>query len=160
MKIAIQTYRRFLQAGLFSALFLVFANGMADDSQTIISKSLQTLGTIAGDAAPAIAYNATKNEYLVVYTDIDANCTTNQELKAQLINAITGEKYGTEVALTTSDQPCSTHLIINPKIVFNKLENEYMVVFKSSTTLGAQIKFLTINASTLQVIKIKLIKNL
>lgn len=151
MKIIAHTYRQFLQASLFLAFLFVFENGMADDSQTLINKSVQTLGTYAGDAAPGIAYNSTKNEYLVVYTYFDANCTTNQELKAQLINALTGEKSGTEVTLTSSDQPCSAHTIFDPKIVFNELENEYLVIFKSTTALGAQIKFLTLNASTLQV---------
>ena len=151
MKIIIHTYRIFFQAGLFLAFLFIFANGMADESQTLISKSSQTLGATAGDASPAIAYNSTKNEYLVIYTDFDANCTTNQELKAQLINAITGEKSGNEVTVTTSDQPCSTHLIIDPKIVFNEFENEYLIIFKSSTALGAKIKFLALSASTLLV---------
>ncbi|MCK5371973.1 MAG: hypothetical protein KAQ62_25605, partial [Cyclobacteriaceae bacterium] len=145
------TYGQIYKGCLLLAFIFAFTTGKADDTQTLISLSAQTMGSTIGDAAPSIAYNPTKNEYLVVYTDFDGACPTNQELRGQVINAITGEKSGNVLNLTTSEQPCSTHSIADPKVVYNELEDEFLILFKSSTALGAKIKYLSLDANNLLV---------
>ena len=145
------TYGRIFKASLSMLLMLVFICSKADNTQTLTNLTLQTLTSGAGDAASSIAYNPTKNEYFVVYSDFDAGCASNQELRGQIINAVSGQKSGSVVDLTISDQPCAMRKISNPKIVFNKQRNEYLIVYKLSTSLGAQINFLSVDATNFQV---------
>ena len=130
------TYRQIYKGCLLLACILAFSISKADDSQTLMGLTAQTIGSNIGAAAPDIVYNPTKNEYLVIYTDFDGNCPTNQELRGQVINAITGEKSGNVLNLTTSEQPCSPHSIDDPKVVYNEVEDEFLILYKSSTALA------------------------
>lgn len=152
MKVFRDTYRHVIKGYLAITLFLSLGEVIASSDQNMISKSLVSMGINIGDAAPVIAYNPAKSEYFVVYTDFDQTCSSNQELRGQVINAITGEKSGGEINLTTSALPCAVNILSDPKIIFNEQQNEYLIFYKTTTSLGAEIKFLTVSANTYQII--------
>ncbi len=128
---------------------MLFAYGSvsADETQEIINKQIQVLGTNSGDASPASIYNPDNNEYFVIYTDFDASCLGYQKMYGARINAITGEKIGSSIILTA----CSSSNVSALNIVYNQQENEFMVAYKSAAQFGSKILFLAINASTFSI---------
>ncbi|MDZ7605806.1 MAG: hypothetical protein U5K79_09520 [Cyclobacteriaceae bacterium] len=126
---------------------------LATDTQTLISKSLQTLATGAGSASQASAYNPARNEFIVIYTASDVSCPSNQELKGQIIDAATGQKTGSALLLTSSTLPCGTRIIKNPQIVFNSQQGEYFIVFNLVKGLGSTLMYMTVNATNNSVTK-------
>jgi hypothetical protein len=129
-------------------------DGHATDTQTIISKTLQTIATGAGSASQASAYNPSRNEYIVIYTAADASCPSNQELKGQIIDAVTGQKTGAPITLTSSTMPCVTRIVKNPQIVFNSQQNEYFILFNITEGLGSTLMYMTVNAVNYSIAKL------
>ncbi len=80
---------------------------------------------------PAIAFNATDNQYLVVWQGED-NPENEFEIWGQLINAATGAEIGSEFRISDMGPDGSTlYKPENPHVVWNSTDNEYLVVWSS-----------------------------
>ncbi len=94
-----------------------------------------TDGNAALDAgAPAVAYNSTDNEYLVVWTAATGcpsppvnTCFT--EVHGQRINATTGAELGTDDFQISDRNSRRTNAAQNPAVAYNSIDNEYLVVW-------------------------------
>jgi len=150
MKAIQETYRHLIKGCLAVIFYISCGYVLATSDQTLTNKTILTLGSGLGDVAPAIAYNSNNNEYFVIYTDVDPNCPGNQELRGQIINAITGEKSGNELIITSSDQPCVTNIISNLEIVYNDQVDEYLIFYKSIGAIGnkSNLFYCSVNGSS------------
>ncbi len=122
----------------------------ADDTLAGINFSISTATN--NQSNPAIAYNSTANQYLIVWHD-DRN--GNYDIYGQIVEA-DGGLSGTNFALTTSINTSGY-----PSIAYNSLTNQYLVVwqeyvseysirgqFLTSTGLLAGTDFLISNADS------------
>ncbi|MDD5724015.1 MAG: hypothetical protein PHY29_09825 [Syntrophales bacterium] len=96
-------------------------------------------------ACPAIAYNSTNNEYLVVwYGDDDTEPLVNDELEifGQRINAATGAEVGTN-DFRISDMGGTgnaNYKAFTPAIAWNSTNNEYLVVWTGNDNIGLLVQ--------------------
>ncbi len=113
----------------------VFGQRLAADGSELGTNDfrISDMGTTAAaefDAqAPAVAYNATANEYLVVWDGVDS-VAGKTEIFGQRISA-TGQEVGTNDFLIGSlgpeDDPSFD--AVTPAVVHNSVDNEYLVVW-------------------------------
>ncbi len=94
--------------------------------------------------APAVAYNSTSNEYLVVWYGQDNNfglVDGEFEIFGQRIDAATGLEVGTNDFLLSNAGGVgdAAYDAINPDVVFNSVENEYLVVWEADNGVNNQI---------------------
>ncbi|MBI4748121.1 MAG: hypothetical protein HY774_06500 [Acidobacteria bacterium] len=83
---------------------------------------------------PAVAYNSTNNEYLVVWYGDDATAPlidNENEVFGQRINAATGAEVGTNDFRLSDMGPDgnSNFNAISPSVIYNSFNNEYLVVW-------------------------------
>ena len=97
---------------------------------------LSDMGSSTGFAAatPAVAYNSTNNEYLVVWSGDDNSSTLVDgefEIFGQRVNAATGAQVGTnDFRISTMGPDGNTnYLALTPAVAYNSTNNEYLVVW-------------------------------
>jgi phosphotransferase system HPr-like phosphotransfer protein len=125
------------------------ADGLAADNETEIfgqrvSAAGAELGTdfrisntgTDGDAArdalqPAVAYNATANEYLVTWQADGLATDEESEIFGQRVSAA-GAEVGTDFRISnTGTDGDAARDAFTPKVAYNPTTNEYMVVFQA-----------------------------
>ena len=83
---------------------------------------------------PAVAYNSTNNEYLVVWVgDDNSGALVNDELEiyGQRINAATGAEIGDDFRISDMGPDGNANFdAFNPAVVYNSINNEYLVVWE------------------------------
>lgn len=101
-----------------------------------------TIHGVDGDGSldcnsPDIAYNATDNQYLVVYAaDTIAG---KDEIHAWIIDA-NGSRVGNEIKISSSGNPLNTTLdAVDAAVAWNATNNEYMVVWEADTDVPPQV---------------------
>ncbi|GEM_PF-926864 len=109
---------------------------------------ISDMGATDGDTAfaaqrPAVAYNSTANEYLVVWQGDDgtgALVDEEFEIYGQRINAATGAEVGTDFRIsdmgTDGDEDFDA---FNPAVAYNGTNNEYLVVWQGDDDAGSLV---------------------
>ncbi|MFN8392930.1 MAG: Ig-like domain-containing protein [Bdellovibrionota bacterium] len=90
--------------------------------------------------SPAVAYNSTNNEYLLVWSGTDSS-TGEREIYAQRINAATGAEVGTN-DFRISDMGPNGNLsygAYDPAVAYNPTANEYLVVWWGDDNSGSLV---------------------
>ncbi|KAB2964339.1 MAG: hypothetical protein F9K16_04520 [Thermoanaerobaculia bacterium] len=133
--------RGWLTAGCASALMLAGAGPGAGDEIGIDDRRISDVGGL-GDAAydairPAVAYNSTDHEYLVVWAadDVDRGLVDDEyEICGQRLDAATGAEVGELDFLVSTmggvgdpDDRAGA-----PAVAYNSVENEYLVVWEGT----------------------------
>jgi len=83
-------------------------------------------GATGWDTTPAVAWNQTANEYLVVWADERAEATRGQDIYGRRIGA-NGKPIGRDFRISG---PQATNDEIGPAAVWNQTANEYLVVWE------------------------------
>ena len=99
-----------------------------------------TAGDIAIDANdPAVAYNSATNEYLVVWSG-DRYIDGDFEIWAHRVNGATGVLVGSVVRVSVMGPGTDTgYDAESPAVVYNSVDNEYLVVWSGSHNEGGLI---------------------
>lgn len=86
--------------------------------------------TATGGFTPAVAYNSTNNEYLVVWSEDNSN--GNFEIAGQRISA-TGDEIGSNDFGISVTGPLGNFQFAasNPDVAYNSADNEYLVVWEA-----------------------------
>lgn len=79
---------------------------------------------------PSVAYNATDQEYLVVWEDDRNQVANDVDIYGATIDDIAGAQNINEVPIQIN-QPLAQY---NPRLAWNKLDNQYLVVWNSDNT--------------------------
>ncbi|NJL74307.1 MAG: T9SS type A sorting domain-containing protein [Saprospiraceae bacterium] len=77
---------------------------------------------------PALTYNATNNEFLVVWYGDDV-VNEDIEIWGQRINANTGAEIGNDFQISMIDLNNATHVNDDPSVIWNSDNNEYLVTW-------------------------------
>jgi hypothetical protein len=82
---------------------------------------------------PAVAYNSTDSEYLVVWTDCDSSgglpCGES-EIHGQRVDGASGQELGDDVALSDmGPAESSLYNAHDPHVAYSRADNEYLVVW-------------------------------
>jgi len=92
---------------------------------------------------PAVAYNSTEDEYLVVWSgDDDAGGLVDEEdeIFGQLVDAATGAEIGADFRLSDMGPDGDVnYFALFPAVAYNSANNEYLVVWWGVDTLGGEI---------------------
>lgn len=88
-------------------------------------------------SAPAVAYNSTDNQYLVVWSGTEF-ANDGFEIFGQLINAVNGTAIGPDDFRISDigDEGVKTSNTSVPKVAYNSINNEYLVVFTADNLDG------------------------
>ena len=86
-----------------------------------------------------IAYNATADELLVVWTSVDS--ALEPSIYGQLLDATDGSQIGNEFLIAALDAGDPTTGYIEPAVAWNSTDNEYVVVFSGDNTTGGATTF-------------------
>ena len=104
------------------------------------------MGLVDGDAdfdafSPAVAYNPTAHEYLVVWRGDDVT-VSEQEVYGQRLDAGTGAELGTNDFRISDVGPDGDPAFqaFNPAVVYNPTANEYLVVWDSDTDVDNEFE--------------------
>ncbi len=97
-----------------------------------------------GASSPAVVYNPTRSEYLVVWSgDDNVNGLVNDELEifGQRINAITGAEVGTnDFRISNMGDADSAFQDANrPAVAYNAVDDEYLVVWDGDDATGDMV---------------------
>ncbi|MFD3164953.1 beta strand repeat-containing protein [Herpetosiphon sp. NSE202] len=97
-------------------------------SNDVLLSDMGGLGNSDGSIAtnPVVAYNATNNQYLVVWEGLEVDGAL--DIHGQLIDAATGLEIGSNDFLI-ANHPDPADAYSRPQIVWNSVQNEYLVVF-------------------------------
>ena len=93
---------------------------------------------------PAVAYNATDNEYLVVWEgddDVDGLVDNEYEIFGQRLDATTGAEVGSN-DFRISDMGGTgdvTYGALLPAVAYNATDNEYLVVWRGDDNAGGLV---------------------
>jgi hypothetical protein len=94
-------------------------------------------------AGPAVAYNSTDNEYLVVWygdDDVGALVDGEYEIFAQRVDAATGAEIGPDLRLSDMGPDGDpAYDARGPAVAYNSAENEYLVVWQGDDDTGALV---------------------
>lgn len=77
---------------------------------------------------PALTYNATNNEFLVVWYGDDV-VNEDIEIWGQRINANTGAEIGVDFQISTINPNSATHVNDDPSVTWNSDNNQYLVTW-------------------------------
>ena len=92
---------------------------------------------------PSVAYNNQNNEYFVVWAgDDDTGLLVNDEpeIFGQRVNADTGEEIGVDVRYSDMGPDGDVNFrAVEPAVVYNNKENEYLVVWKGDDNVALQV---------------------
>jgi hypothetical protein len=106
---------------------------------------ISDMGTMDGDASfsatsPAVAWNATDNEYLVVWQGDDNTppLVNNEfEIFGQRIDAATGTELGADFRISDMGPPGNTSYdATSPAVTWNLAANEYLAVWRGDDDTG------------------------
>jgi hypothetical protein len=96
-----------------------------------------------GAGSPAVAYNSTDNEYLVVWSGDDNTLPlvdNEVEIFGQRVDGATGAEIGTDFRL--SDMGTDGNVLFGafaPAVAYNSTDNEYLVVWQGDDNSGALV---------------------
>jgi hypothetical protein len=138
VKRASRTRSRVLRTGTSVAIAVVMvmiaalaaaADGTADQRLSDMG-GLGTAGIHVADN-PAVAFNSTDNQYLVVWEGTENDSATEQtRIYGQLINAATGAEIGTnDFLIATAPGTDPANDAFAPAVAYNSTDNEYLVIF-------------------------------
>ncbi len=92
---------------------------------------------------PAVAYNASNNEYLVVWRGDDNTGSLvdgEREIYGQRVNAATGEEIGSDTRLSDMGSDGDTNFnAFYPAVAYNASNNEYLVVWYGDDNTGSLV---------------------
>ena len=92
---------------------------------------------------PAVAYNPTQNEYLVVWQgDDDTNSLVNNEneIYGQRVNGVTGEEISSDFRLSNmGPDGDEDYDAFDPDVAYNPTQDEYLVVWYGDDPTGLQV---------------------
>jgi hypothetical protein len=115
---------------------------------------LSDMGGVGSSAAwfPAVAYNSTEDEYLVVwYGNDDAGSLVDEEdeIYGQLVDAATGAEIGADFRLSDMGPDGDVnYYALFPAVAYNSVDNEYLVVWWGvDSTVSAEIFGQRVNAA-------------
>ena len=108
---------------------------------------ISDMGTDGDDAYdardPAVAYNSTNNEYLVVWSGDDNTGSLvdgEDEIFGQRINAATGAEVGTDFRISDMGPDGDVaYDAIKPAVAHNITNNEYLVVWQGDDNTGSLV---------------------
>jgi len=116
---------------------------------------LSDMGSVDSFAAwfPAVAYNSTENEYLVVWhgdDDTGSLVDEENEIYGQLVDAATGAEIGADFRLSDMGPDGDVSYFARfPAVAYNSADDEYLVVWWGvDSTLSAEIFGQRVNAAT------------
>ncbi|MBM7845056.1 isopeptide-forming domain-containing fimbrial protein [Herpetosiphon giganteus] len=112
-------------------------------SNDVLLSDMGGLGNSDGSLAsnPVVAYNATDNEYLLVWEGLEtASGTGALNIYGQLIDAVTGLEIGTNDFLIADDLDIQD-AYSKAQVVWNSVQNEYFVVFEGDDQAAAGINY-------------------
>jgi len=93
--------------------------------------------------SPSVTYNATNNEYFVVWSGTDNNTgmvVGEYEIFGQRIDADTGAELGGDIRLTNmGPMGDSNYDAFSPALTYNIRNNEYFVVWSGSNNTGVLV---------------------
>jgi len=93
--------------------------------------------------SPAVAYNSTEDEYLVVWSgDDDTGTLANDECEifGQRVDAATGAEIGTDLRLSDMGPDGDANYdASSPAVAYNSTANEYLVVWSGDDDTGALV---------------------
>jgi hypothetical protein len=96
-----------------------------------------------GAFAPAVAYNSTNNEYLVVWhggDDTRPLVNDEYEIYGQRVNAATGGEIGADLRLSDMGPDGNADYVAwYPAVAYNPTDNEYLVVWWGDDDAGALV---------------------
>ncbi|MCI0683012.1 MAG: Ig-like domain-containing protein [Gemmataceae bacterium] len=104
-----------------------------------ISRMGPEVGGAYGAFVPAVAYNSTDNQYLVVW---DGDHTTNgeNEIFGRLLDAATGRALGADFRISDMGPDGNTAFdAFEPAVAYNVARNEYLVVWYGEDNTGALV---------------------
>ena len=92
---------------------------------------------------PAIAYNSTDNEYLLVwYADDDDNYLADDEFEiyAQRMSAVNGSLLGPVIPVSNmGTNGYADYDALNPAVAYNSNNNQYLVVWEADSLAGSLV---------------------
>lgn len=95
----------------------------------------QISGGTLDNEDPSVAYDSANNRFLLVYETEVIN--SDEEAYGQFIHGTTGALIGTPFAITNNGPSGNTSSdVYDPKVVFNKVANEYFVVYRADRLSG------------------------
>jgi len=103
---------------------------------------------------PAVAYNSTNNEYLVVWEGDDGFVplvNNEYEIWGQRVNAATGALFGPAIRISDMGPDGNANYgAYSPAVAYNSTSNEYLVVWQGDDTTDAESEIYgqRINAAT------------
>ncbi|GAA5526302.1 hypothetical protein Hgul01_00074 [Herpetosiphon gulosus] len=108
-------------------------------SNDVLLSDMGGLGNSDGSIAvnPVVAYNATDSQYLLVWEGLET-ATGSLNLHGQLIDAATGAEIGTNDFLIADDADVQD-TYAKPQVVWNSVNNEYLVIFEGDSQAAAGI---------------------
>jgi len=98
------------------------------------------------DSDPAVAYNSTNTQYLVVWTDTRNEGSRGTDIYGQLVSA-EGTRIGGDFRISG---PAATNNESDPVVAYNSINNEYLVVWvdwRNNSTRGSDIYGQRVKAS-------------
>lgn len=88
---------------------------------------------------PAVAYNSTDHEYLVVWVQTDA--TPESEIYGQRINETTGALIGSSIRISDmGPDGNASYNVGKPAVAYNSANNEYLVVWQGDDNVGTLVQ--------------------
>ncbi len=108
-------------------------------SNDVLLSDMGGLGNGDGSLAvnPVVAYNATDSQYLLVWEGLET-ATGSLNVHGQLIDAVTGLEIGTNDFLIADDLDVQD-AYGKSQVVWNSVQNEYLVVFEGDSQVAAGI---------------------
>ena len=100
--------------------------------------------------APAVAYNSTNNQYLVVWSGSD-DVVGEYEIWGQRVNAATGAQIGADFQISFIGTPDDPDFDANtPDVAYNSSNNEYLVVWSGDHYAAGDFEIFArrVNAAT------------
>jgi uncharacterized protein YlbG (UPF0298 family) len=108
----------------------IYARRLAADG-TAIGDEFAVTRQAFNQNFPHVAYNSTRNEYLVVWSDQRAIRSTGSDVYGQRV-AADGTLVGSDIAISTALRPQ-----LYPRVAYNPDADEYLVVWQDSRTSAA-----------------------
>jgi hypothetical protein len=111
----------------FQAGVLFDISGQLVNGNGTITGSKIAISNATGDQlAPAVAYNPTTNQFLVVWQH-DSQAASLMDIRGQLVNG-NGTLSGSEIAISTTTSDTSNQTV--PAVAYNSTTNQFLVVWQ------------------------------
>lgn len=121
----------------------IFGQRLAADLSEVGTDSIisDNTGGFINAAMPAIAYNATDNEYLVVWQGRGSlHLATETEIFVQRLDGVGTVLEADDIRISTmGPDDNASYGVINPEVAWNATDNEYFVVWTGDDDTGALV---------------------